>query len=89
MSMITADPKDVPQVETFEFDAEPWATARPNAAAPDQASRRSGGMNSCSSSQSREAVPNAATSSVGRSTKGFVAPTPWMRPMKRPSHSSV
>ena len=59
------------------------------AAAPDHASSRSGGMNPCSSSQSREAVPNAATSSVGRCTNDFVAPTPWMRPMKRPSHSSV
>ena len=46
-------------------------------------------MAPCSSSQSRDSTPKLAMSSAGRSANGFTAPTAWMRPMKRPIHSSV
>ena len=53
------------------------------------AGRSSGGTKPCSSSQSRGSPPKLAMSSAGRAANGATAPTAWMRPMKRPSHSSV
>ena len=64
-------------------------SARASSRVSRQADCTSGATMWCCSSQSRGSWAKLARSSAGRTTKGCLRPTLWMRARKRPIHSST